>query len=107
MLTGPEFSCQKDSTIEKREELILLRKKNEQCSEGDNRDVDQLVEAMKYPIIVTLQDWRYPNEAFEGVMVLFTLNINIEKIDKFIKVVLQELSKKTIKGYHKLESKVK
>lgn len=79
LLTGPEFSCQKDSTIEKRKELILLRKKNEQCSEGDNRDVDQLVEAMKYPIIVTLQDWRYPNEAFEGVMVLFTLNINIEK----------------------------
>lgn len=34
---------------------------------------------MKDPIIASLQDWKYENKAFEGVMALFSIDINIEK----------------------------
>ena len=34
---------------------------------------------MKDPIISSLQDWKYENKAFEGVMALFSINTNIER----------------------------
>ena len=62
--------------------LTLLRKIIEQwnlSSEGNNREVDQLVKTMKDQIITTFQDWKYANETLEGVMALYCLNVNIKK----------------------------
>ena len=70
---------------EKRKELNFLKKKNENfcqwniTSESNNQNVDQLVETTKDPIIASLQDWKYANKAFEGVMALFSTDVNIEK----------------------------
>lgn len=70
---------------EKRKELTFLKKKNENfcqwniTSESNNQNVDQLVETTKDPIIASLQDWKYANKAFESVMDLFSIDIDIEK----------------------------
>ena len=76
-------------------ELQELTAKTESLNR-ENGELEKLVTLLQDDEVVTFQDGKYCDDVREVVMKLLSLNVDVNKVDDVIKVVLRKLAKKEV-----------